>query len=284
MSTDRITREGRSIPDRRVGKAPVGSGRAAHDPAMDETAAFLATLDAAAPDAPTACAGWTAHELVAHLAAGAAELAQLTENAVDGRPARSTRALADREAPFVVLDDDVLRGRLVDEALRLGAAVERLRARGPDAGVPFAGRTMTVAALDLHGRSECAVHRWDLVGTDDASRELLAQPDLTAHAVTVLSTMVDGSAESVASRAGALVAPVRAAFASPGQPDVVLETGDGGTVARLELAEPCRAPAATADAATRLLALWGRRSCVGPITWDDDGPGCDALRALLAPR
>ena len=30
----------------------------------------LIAADAAAPDTPTACAGWTAHELVAHLAAG----------------------------------------------------------------------------------------------------------------------------------------------------------------------------------------------------------------------
>ena len=56
---------------------------------MDEATAFLTAPDRTPPDAPTVCAEWTAHALVAHLAAGAAEMADLTEAAVAGEPARA---------------------------------------------------------------------------------------------------------------------------------------------------------------------------------------------------
>src|SRR5262249_2219726 len=64
-------RDGRFPPDGCISRCQCG--------AMDEATAFLDALDRTPPDAPTACADWTAHELVAHLAAGAAEMADLTE-------------------------------------------------------------------------------------------------------------------------------------------------------------------------------------------------------------
>ncbi|MGH3788727.1 MAG: maleylpyruvate isomerase N-terminal domain-containing protein [Pseudonocardiaceae bacterium] len=48
-----------------------------------ESRAFMAALDEVEPDAATACADWTAHDLVAHLAAGAQEKPELTRHAVD---------------------------------------------------------------------------------------------------------------------------------------------------------------------------------------------------------
>jgi hypothetical protein len=235
---------------------------------MDEATAFLVTLQGTAPDAPTACAGWTAHDLVAHLAAGAAEMADLTESTVAGRPHRETRAFADREAPFVALRDDELRERLFSEALRLQAAIESL-ATSDGGFVSFSGREHSAAELSLHGRSEAALHRWDLVGDDEMSDQLLSQPELTRHAVTVLNEMLSGSGESPAARAAAAgTAAGRWALASPGEPDVVVTVdGDG---AHFELCDPLGEAAATSGPATRLLALWGRRGTAGPIEWRTD--------------
>ena len=253
----------------------------AHHGQMDEATAFLATLAVTAPDAPTACAGWSAHSLVAHLAAGAAEMASLTEETLCGRPARATAAFEQREAPFAALDDDTLRGRLVTEALRLDAAAAALEQSG--ARVRFAGAMLDAAALRLHGRSEAAVHRWDLAGHDDVSRELLAQPALTAHAVETLNAMVAGSSEDVSARARrAGPGRFRATFATPGAPDVVLTVDDGG--GRLSLVDPAPRPTARADAATRLLALWGRRPPTTDVEWtDDEGAAARLARFLWGP-
>jgi uncharacterized protein (TIGR03083 family) len=245
---------------------------------MDEATALLSTLVTTSPDAPTACAGWTAHELVAHLAAGAAEMAELTEATLAGMTPRATKAFGEREAPFAALDDDELRDRLVTEALRLGAATQALGDMNKE--VAFSGRSLTAADLAMHGRSEAAVHRWDLAGDDDTGRQLLAQPELTAHAVTVLNSMVSASSEAVARRARAAgMADVRVAFGAPGRPDIVLVADSDG--ARLELHDPSPSPVATADPATRLLALWGRRSTTGAVRWNGDDARCQALAAFL---
>jgi uncharacterized protein (TIGR03083 family) len=247
---------------------------------MDEASAFIETLTRTAPDAPTACTGWTAHELVAHLAAGADEIAGHAEDALAGRPPRETRDFASREEPYLALADEVLRDRLVHEALRLNRAVAELAAI--DRPVPFAGRNRTTAELAMHGRSEAALHRWDLVGSDAVSIELLSAPELTAHATTVLNGMVDGSRESSSIRAAeAGFAGGRLAFGSPGQPDVVLVSD--GRVARFELDEPSATPVAVADPASRLLALWGRHGGTGPITWPADDASCELLAAILWP-
>lgn len=257
--------------------APTG-----HCGAMDEATAFLDTLQRSAPSARTACAGWTAHDLVAHLTAGAAEMADLTEAAAAGRAERATRDFATREAPYVAMPDDELRDRLVVEALRLNAAIEALRhdGTGVETTVPFAGRRLGPRELAMHGRSEAALHRWDLAGDDHISAELLAQPELTAHAVEVLNTMLDGSAESVTARTtSAAITGLRAGFAAPGHMDVVLVVEAGR--ARLELDEPRSRPCASADPATRLLALWGRRSSVRPIQWDSAAGPARSLAAFL---
>lgn len=248
----------------------------------EEADQLFTTLLATPPDAPTACEGWTAHHLVAHLAAGAEEMAALTEDALAGRPERPTRGFAEREAPFVALDDDALRARLVTEALRLDAALaelEREDGAGSGGAVAFTGWQMTAADLRMHGRSEAALHRWDLAGDDEVGAELLGQPELTAHATKVVAAMPEGSPEAVGRRALAagLGPGTTLAFASPGEPDVVVRADVGGV--RLELADPVASPTATADPATRLLALWGRRGG-GEVRWADT-PEADQLGALL---
>jgi hypothetical protein len=248
---------------------------------VDEATAFLTALEATPPEAPTACAGWTAHDLTAHLAAGALEMADLVEATLAGEPERPTRAFDDREAPFVAMSDADLRGRLVVEALRLGAATEALAATGESSTVEFAGRRLTSFELDLHGRSEAAVHRWDLVGDDEISQSLLAAPELTTHAATVLNEMLPGSAEAPTARAGrAGVGNARAVLRSPGRPDAILVIEHGK--ARFEISEcdDCP-PMVMTDPASRLLMMWGRYPAGAPVTWCEDPAARRELEALL---
>ena len=89
----------------------------------------------------------------------------------------------------------------------------------------------------MHGRSEAALHRWDLAGDDEVSQELLRQPELTVHAVEVLNTMLDASPEAVSGTPRRPASPIsERTSAAPGQPDVVLIVDGAG--ARLELDEP----------------------------------------------
>ena len=71
---------------------------------MDEATALLLTLETTDPTASTACVDWSAHELVAHLAAGAAEMAAHAEHALCGAPEQAAMGLAEREAPFAALE------------------------------------------------------------------------------------------------------------------------------------------------------------------------------------
>ena len=132
----------------------------------------------------------------------------------------------------------------------------------------------------MHGRSEAALHRWDLAGDDETSEELLRQPELTVHAVGVLNTMLEASQESVTVRTtAAAITELRANFAAPGHMDVVLVVDGAG--ARLELDEPWARCSASAEPATRLLALWGRRSSARPIAWNTEDAAAGPLAAFL---
>jgi hypothetical protein len=141
--------------------------------------------------------------MVAHLAAGAKEVADLIEESLDGLPERPTRGFEERELPFRALLHDELRNRLVAENKRKLIAYDALRERSDNPTISFTGTRVSVEEMEMHSRSEAAIHRWDLVGDDDASNELLAQPELTAHAVKVLDRMVtlDESARALGVRA-----------------------------------------------------------------------------------
>jgi uncharacterized protein (TIGR03083 family) len=246
---------------------------------MDEATALLLTLASTAPDSPTACRGWTAHDLVAHLAAGAAEMAGHVERALAGQEAEPTASFARREAPFVALEDEELRGRLLSEALRLGAAAEALAQSG--GRVEFSGRKMSAAEIQTHGRAEAALHRWDLEG-DDVGQELLAAPELTEHAVKVLNTMVNGSGRTAGRPSSRRRArrPERAGRLRGEWPARRGPRGGRGR-RRFELAEAGPALTATADAATRVLALWGRRSPDRTLVWHADDGAARRFEAFL---
>jgi uncharacterized protein (TIGR03083 family) len=250
------------------------------DKPFDEIGEFVATLLATPAHRLTNCAGWTAHELVAHMAGGAAEEADLIEAHLSGSP-RPTRAFAEREEPYRALPDAELRDRLVAEAGRLASTLAKLEADGT-APVEFTGRPMTAADFEMHSRSECALHRWDLVGRDDVGWALLGQPCLTKHALTVLSQM-SALPETPANRlAGYRAEPaVHAIIRSAPHDDVVL-TLDQGAVT-LALAPISDAPPALElDAAARLLLLWGRREPSAPIDVYATGATAEAVAVLLA--
>ncbi|MBA2323932.1 MAG: maleylpyruvate isomerase N-terminal domain-containing protein [Pseudonocardiales bacterium] len=233
-----------------------------------ETLALMETLAGADPAARTACPGWTVHELVAHLAAGAKENADLIEDVLAGRPTRATRSFDEREAVFVAMPDEQLRDELARESTRKLAAVDALAARGPDATYDFTGRKFTAAIARMHGHSEAALHRWDIVGDDEVGETLLVAPELTRHAVEVLNTLPI-LYEAPAPRARAAgVSRLRVVLRSPAEPDVVLAiTPDGARFELRDVGDTAEGDAVlTTDTAHRLLAIWGRGTPQHPVT------------------
>ena len=70
------------------------------------------------------------------------------------------------------------------------ALVADVLAQEPDAVIPWTGRRMAVAKFIPHLRNEHALHRWDVVGDDEASAALLGQTDLIEHSVEVLGRIL----------------------------------------------------------------------------------------------
>src|SRR5438876_29766 len=91
-----------------------------------EAEAVAAALEQVAPSAPTACAGWTAHDIVAHFTAGSEETADLIEEKLAGEPPRPTRAFEEREPPFRALADDELRAAWKYQVRRKREALDAL--------------------------------------------------------------------------------------------------------------------------------------------------------------
>lgn len=155
---------------------------------IDDGEAFVATLLAASPSQPTACQGWTAHEVTAHLAAGSQEIADLIESHLAGAGPRPTRSFDEREAHCRVMDDPTLRGRFFEQVERSKQARQRL-ARDADDAVLFTGRALVTAALATHSASEPAIHRWNIVERDEIGWEVLDPSDLWVHALKILTDM-----------------------------------------------------------------------------------------------
>ena len=220
---------------------------------------------------------WTVLDLTAHLAAGAAEQADLIEERLAGKPERATRSFEEREPAYRALPDVELRERLVVEATRFAELQAALGA----GSIAFTGRQMTAADFAMHGRSECSLHRWDIVGRDDIGWAMLGQPELTTHALGVLGTM-SALTESPANRSANLDVPDNLRVIIRGEPhDDLVVTMENG-VARLNL-EPITDTTAhlVLGPAARLLFLWGRRDPSAAITLDADGPELALIDRLL---
>lgn len=222
---------------------------------QSEATALLDSLQDVPPGALSACKGWTPHEVTAHLAAGAAEISRHLDPFLAGDPVPPTRGFEEREAPFRAMDDRGLRQRLDAEEERLRTCLAAVLEADPAAVIPWTGRQMPVATFIPHMRSEFAIHCWDIVGND---RQLLDQPELTAHAVQVLGSLL---LRRGLPRCGEL--PLRqppvVRLRSAGQPDVRVAAGPTGATITIVDDENDEEPWLDCDPSARLLTIWGRR-------------------------
>jgi hypothetical protein len=235
---------------------------------QDAVETFLTSIASVPADAPTACTKWTAHNIAAHLAAGFEEVSVLIENSLAGRPSRDTRTFEAREAPYRAMDADVLRKRLREHLIHTVRVLADFRAAGADAAFDFNGAPFTAAQMTVHLDSELAIHRWDFMGDDAISEELLSTPAFTRHAVFLLNALpmlAEGASNRVATtglRATTVV------LRTPGQPDVALQVDADGEARYVQGdSEGCITGhyVVTTDDANRLLTLWGRHSRRRPI-------------------
>jgi len=224
-------------------------------PRSQEAETFLDALGGIAPEAVSACEGWTTHEVTAHLAGAAAEVARHLEPYLQGAPVPATQSFEVREAPYRAMGDPALRRRLEAEEEKMRSVIDQVLAKEPEAVIAWTGRQMAVAKFIPHMRNEFAIHRWDFAGDDEVARRLLAQPELTEHAVGVLGRilLVRGSQHDPGAGQDFAVR-----LRADGARDVRVVVAD--KQAHLELAEDDRDEAyAEVDAAARTLAIWGRR-------------------------
>jgi Mycothiol maleylpyruvate isomerase N-terminal domain len=220
-----------------------------------EAEAFFAAIEVTAPEVVSACDGWTAHEIAAHVTGNAVEITRHLEPYLQGDPVPKTRSFEEREAPLQALAHADLLARLDRDEQRMRAVLADVLAREPEAVIPWTGRQMAVAKFVPHMRNEHALHRWDVAGDDLISLELLAESELAEHSVGVLGAILlvagrkhDPDPDS----------DFRVRLRSDGQPDllVTVERGDATLVwAGDERDEPW----VELDPAARQLFIWGRR-------------------------
>jgi hypothetical protein len=220
-----------------------------------EADAFLDTIQQANPDAVSACDGWTAHEIAAHVAGIAVEVIRHLDPYLQGDPVPKTRSFEEREAPLQALDHPTLLDRLDTEEQRMRAVLAAVLEHEPEAVIPWTGRHMAVAKFIPHVRNEHALHRWDVAGDDQKSEELLGELTLIEHSV--------GELGQILLRAGRSHDPspnndFAVRLRCPGQRDlrVVVEGGTAGLVWAEDGADE---PTVQTDAAARHLLIWGRR-------------------------
>jgi uncharacterized protein (TIGR03083 family) len=220
-----------------------------------EVDAFLDALHYTAPQVVSACEGWTAHEVTAHLTGIVVEISRHLSPYLAGEPVPETCSFEEREAPFQAMGDAELSRVLEAEEEHTRSLMDQVLADEADAVIPWTGRQMVVAKFWPHLRNEFAIHRWDVVGDDDTSMELLSQPDLTEHAVGILGEIL--------TRRGHQNDPepdqdFHVRLRSGTTADVCLVVSGGR--ARLEFAEAQNdEPHVELDAAARVLMIWGRR-------------------------
>lgn len=254
----------------------VGLLRPVKPPASQAFIAFVQALHCADPQSPTRCAGWTVHELTAHLAAGSAEIADLIEDSLAGAPIRPTRDFEEREAPYRVLPPKELRRAFFRQALRATVAVDRLSQAGPTSRVAFTGALLDAATLVLHSESELIIHRWDIVGNDDTSIHALSDSRLAVHAATAVAAMKPNVFPPRAGEHETII------LRSPGAADV---TVTGGPVTTIELAaHDTTPPVVQCHPAVRTLLLWGRYPQPGLPEPVGEPQAVAAVIAMLRPH
>ncbi|WP_445170075.1 maleylpyruvate isomerase N-terminal domain-containing protein [Mycolicibacterium sp. Dal123E01] len=251
---------------------------------QDSVEHFLAAIDSVRGDAPTACTGWTAHHVAAHLAAGFEEVNALIADFLAGRPSRDTRTFDEREAPFLAMADDILREHLRGYLSTTGNVLADFRAAGPDAVFQFNGAAFTAAQMTVHRDGELALHRWDLLGDDAIGEELMSDPAFTRHAVFLLNALPMLTEAPVNRVAGTDLRATTVVLRTPGQPDVAVHVDADGEARFVHGEDDLTGDVVvTTDVVNRLLTLWGRRSSRRSITVTGDPALWGAVAAALWP-
>lgn len=220
-----------------------------------EADAFLATIDTAAPEAVSACEGWTTHEVAAHVTGIAVEVIRHLEPYLQGDPVPKTRSFEEREAPLQALGHTDLLKRLESDETRMRQLVADVLDSEADAVIPWTGRHMAVAKFVPHLRNEHALHRWDVAGDDDLSEQLLGSEDLIDHSVGELGQilLVAGRAHDPDPDAD-----FRVRLRSEGQRDLRVLVEDGtATLAWAD--DDAHEPWIDIDPTARHVFIWGRR-------------------------
>src|SRR5208283_1687255 len=105
-----------------------------------EADAFLTAIDQTAPEAVSACDGWTTHEIAAHVAGIALEVIRHLEPFLQGDPVPQTRGFEEREAPLQATGHPALLRRLDANEERMRRLVGEVLDREPGAVIPWTGR------------------------------------------------------------------------------------------------------------------------------------------------
>jgi hypothetical protein len=220
-----------------------------------EVGEFLNVLDSSDPHALTACPARTVHLLAAHAAGNYREITRHVDAYLAGTPLMRTCTFDEREPEFRVMSPARLPDAIADGEARMRASIAELLEREPDPVLRWTSRQVHAAGFLKHSRSECAVHRWDIVGDDSVSEKLLSQEELFQHVVNFVGPlpMTARGLATGAGTGGALTVRLRA----PGQPDLVIGVHRG--VPALYTAPPEGTALLEGDPAARLLFLWGRR-------------------------
>ena len=244
-----------------------------------EAEAFLAAVDEAAADAVSACAGWTTHEIAAHVAGIAVEVVRHLDPFLHGDPVPKTRSFEEREAPLQRLGHADLLERLDVEEARMRRVVAAVLDRDADAVIPWTGREMAVAKFVPHLRNEHALHRWDVIGDDARSEQLLGGDDLVDHSI--------GELGQILLAAGRRHDPdpdtdFRVRLHSAGRRDVRVLV-EAGTATLTWADDDADEPRVDMDPAARHVVIWGRRpDSRGRMRSHLSRPDLARLQALLS--
>lgn len=219
-----------------------------------EVEKLLTSLDELGPRALTSCPGWCAHDVAAHSAGNHQEVRRHLEAFAGGRPLERTRGHEEREPPLRQLSYGELLALLEREEAAMRRASTEVLEQDPSARLRWTGRTVPAKGFRTHMRNEDALHRWDLVGDDEDSGMLLAQPELLEHALEFIGAPLwrEGLRRGAGDRA------LRAVVRADGHDDLRVIAGDG--TAHVSVVEPEGEATVLADAAARLLLLWGRKA------------------------
>jgi hypothetical protein len=163
---------------------------------------------------------------------------------------------------------------------RMRRSLGELLEREQDPVLRWTNRQVKAAGFVKHSRSECAVHRWDIVGDDDIGEGLLAQLELLEHVVEFIGPL-SMTARGMATGAGAGGRGFRARVRAMPQPDLLIGTHRGQPL--LQLVDPGGEALIEGDPGARLLLLWGRRATpFGRLRCNGTGEELARLQWLLS--